>query len=109
MRYDFGAIEPYVLLGRDTYARTSATTRADVDYWLVGTRFSAGQHAIVVNVMQRDVQASLRGLRKRQQLAYTYALSKRTELQAFIDRDGVDSSRSNVSVRAIGAGVRHDF
>ncbi|MBD9393284.1 porin [Acidovorax sp. ACV01] len=109
MRYDFGAIEPYVLLGRDKYARTSVTTRADVDYWLVGTRFSAGQHAIVVNVMQRDVQASLRGLRKRQQVAYTYALSKRTELQAFIDRDGIDSSRSNVSVRAIGAGVRHDF
>jgi predicted porin len=51
----------------------------------------------------------VRGLRKRQQVAYTYALSKRTELQAFIDRDGIDSSRSNVAVRAVGAGVRHDF
>ncbi|GKT19420.1 porin [Acidovorax sp. SUPP2522] len=109
VRYDFGAIEPYVLLGRDAYAKASATARTDVDYWLVGSRFSAGPHALVVNVMQRDVQASVRGLRKRQQVAYTYALSKRTELQAFIDRDGIDSSRSNVAVRAVGAGVRHDF
>lgn len=109
LRYDFGAVEPYVLLGRDRYATTSATARADVDYWLVGSRFSAGQHALVVNAMQRDVQASRQGLRKRQQVAYTYALSKRTELQAFIDRDGIDSSRSNVAVRAVGAGVRHDF
>lgn len=109
VRYDFGAIEPYVLLGRDAYAKASATARTDVDYWLVGSRFSAGPHALVVNAMQRDVQASVRGLRKRQQVAYTYALSKRTELQAFIDRDGIDSSRSNVAVRAVGAGVRHDF
>ncbi|GKS85666.1 porin [Acidovorax sp. SUPP1855] len=109
VRYDFGAIEPYVLLGRDAYAKASATARTDVDYWLVGSRFSAGPHALVVNVMQRDVQASVRGLRKRQQVAYTYALSKRTELQAFFDRDGIDSSRSNVAVRAVGAGVRHDF
>ncbi|GKS74426.1 porin [Acidovorax sp. SUPP950] len=109
VRYDFGAIEPYVLLGRDAYAKASASARTDVDYWLVGSRFSAGPHALVVNVMQRDVQASVRGLRKRQQVAYTYALSKRTELQAFIDRDGIDSSRSNVAVRAVGAGVRHDF
>ncbi|MDP4073869.1 porin [Acidovorax sp. A1169] len=115
LRYDFGAVEPYVLLGRDRYAASSATAtatataRADVDYWLVGSRFSTGPHALVVNLMQRDVQASQRGLRKRQQMAYTYALSKRTELQAFIDRDGIDSSRSNVAVRVVGAGMRHDF
>ncbi len=109
VRYDFGAVEPYVLLGRDTYAKTPATARANVDYWLVGSRFSTAPHALVVNVMQRDVQASAKGLRKRQQLAYTYALSKRTELQAFIDRDGIDSSRGNVAVRVVGAGVRHDF
>lgn len=109
LRYDFGAIEPYVLLGRDRYAAASTAVRADVDYWLVGSRFSGGPHALVVNLMQRDVQASQRGLRKRQQVAYTYALSKRTELQAFIDRDGIDSSRSNVAVRVVGAGVRHDF
>lgn len=109
VRYDFGAIEPYVLRGRDRYENKPGSTRADVDYWLVGAKFIAGPHAVVLNVMQRDVQASLRGMRKRQQLAYTYALSKRTELQAFIDHDGIDSSRSNVAVRAVGAGIRHDF
>jgi predicted porin len=55
------------------------------------------------------VQTSLTGKRKREQLSYQYALSKRTELQLFYDKDGIDSSRSNVRVRALGAGVRHDF
>ena len=108
-RYDFGAIEPYVLWGRDRYNNSPGNTRADVDYWLAGAKFTAGPHAVVLNVMQRDVQTHLHGTRKRQQLAYTYALSKRTQLQAFVDRDGIDSSRSNVAVRAVGAGVRHDF
>lgn len=109
VRYDFGAIEPYVLRGRDRYKNNAGSTRADVDYWLIGTKFTAGAHAVVLNVMQRDVQTNLRGARKRQQLAYTYDLSKRTQLQAFVDHDGIDSSRSNVTVRAVGAGIRHDF
>lgn len=110
LRYGgFGAIEPYGLWGRDRYHHQAGRTRADVDYWLVGARLRQGAHSVVLNLMQRDVQASLAGKRRRQQLAYTYALSKRTELQAFVDHDGVDSSRTNVAVRAIGAGVRHDF
>ncbi|MCJ0763987.1 porin [Variovorax terrae] len=109
LRYSFGAIEPYVLVGRDQYQNKPGSSRADVGYRLVGAKYSQGLHAVVLNVMQRDVQTSLNGQRKRQQLAYTYALSKRTELQAFVDRDGIDSSRSNVAVRAIGAGIRHDF
>ncbi|MGH6638717.1 MAG: porin, partial [Polaromonas sp.] len=108
VRYEFGAIAPYVLAGRDTYNNTAAK-RNHVNYWIVGAKYSQGAHAVVLNLMQRDVQASLVGKRKRQQLAYTYALSKRTELQAFIDRDGVDSSKANVAIRAIGAGIRHDF
>jgi predicted porin len=108
LRYDFGAIEPYVLAGRDSYKNT-ATTRRDVGYWIVGAKYSQNAHAVTLNLMKRDVQASLTGERKRWQLGYAYALSKRTELQAFIDRDGVDSSKSNVAIRAIGAGIRHDF
>lgn len=109
LRYDFGAIEPYVLWGRDRYNHKPGVSRAEVDYWLVGGRFHHGAHAVVLNLMQRDVQTALSGTRRRQQLAYTYALSKRTELQAFVDHDSVDSSRPNVAVRAIGAGLRHDF
>jgi predicted porin len=108
LRYSLGAFEPYALVGRDSY-HNNATSRADVDYWIVGGKYSQNAHAVTLNLMKRDVLASLTGERKRWQLAYTYALSKRTELQAFIDRDGVDSSRSNVAIRAIGAGVRHDF
>ena len=109
LRHDFGGIESYVLWGRDRYNHKAGSSRADVDYWLVGARLRQGAHSVVLNLMQRDVQTSLTGKRRRQQLAYTYALSKRTELQAFVDHDGVDSSRTNVAVRAVGAGVRHDF
>ncbi|HET6827359.1 MAG TPA: porin [Ramlibacter sp.] len=108
LRYDLGAFEPYLLVGRDIF-NNNATSRHEVDYWIAGTRWSQNAHAVVLNVMRRDVLTSRTGERRRWQLAYTYALSKRTELQVFIDRDGVDSSRSNVAVRALGAGVRHDF
>ena len=101
LSYAFGPVAPYALIGRDTYKNT-ATSRRDVDYWIVGAKYSQNAHAVALNLMQRDVQTSLGGKRKRQQLAYFYALSKRTELRAFIDHDGVDSSRRNVAVRAMG-------
>jgi len=108
LRYDFGDIEPYVLFGREYFNKTR-TSRHDVNYWLVGARYATGAHGLVFNLMKRDVQTSLTGERRRWQLGYTYALSKRTELQAFYDRDGIDSSRTNVAVRAFGVGIRHDF
>jgi predicted porin len=101
-------LELYVLGGVDRYKNT-ATRRRDVQYAMVGTAYSQGSHKLVFNLFQRDVQASLTGERERQQLSYQYFLSKRTDLQAFIDNDGIDSSRSNVRVRAIGMGVRHNF
>lgn len=108
LRYALGAIEPYAMVGRDTYQNTAAS-RHRVNWWMVGAKYSQNAHSVVLNLMQRDVQTSLSGKRRRQQLAYTYALSRRTELQAFIDHDGVDSSRAGVAIRAIGAGIRHDF
>jgi len=107
-RYSFRAIEPYVLLGTDRF-NSSGTRRRSVDYWLVGVEATVGSHAVVVNLMERDVPTSLTGTRKRQQFAYVYRLSKRTQLQAFYDRDGVDSSRPDVRIRALGTGLRHDF
>jgi predicted porin len=101
-------LELYVLGGVDRYNNT-ATRRRDVQYSVLGSAFTVGQHKLVLNLMERDVQSSLTGKRKRQQLSYQYFLSKRTDLQAFFDNDGIDSSRSNVRVRAIGMGVRHNF
>ena len=98
----------YALVGLDTYKNTT-TTRQDVEYKLLGTAYTMGQHKVVLNTMRRDVQSSLTGVRTKNQLSYQYLLSKRTDLQAFIDKDSVDSSRSNVKVRAIGLGVRHNF
>ncbi len=101
-------LELYALGGVDRYKNTS-TRRRDVQYTIVGTTYTQGAHKLVLNLMHRDVQTSLTGDRKRTQLSYQYFLSKRTDLQAFYDNDGIDSSRSNVRVRAIGAGVRHNF
>jgi predicted porin len=101
-------LDVYLLGGEDRYNNT-ATRRRDVQYAIVGAGYTQGGHKVVFNLMQRDVQTSLTGERKRGQLSYQYFLSKRTDLQAFIDNDGIDSSRSNVRVRAIGAGVRHMF
>ncbi|MBL8342878.1 MAG: porin [Rubrivivax sp.] len=102
------AMDVYLLGGVDRYKNT-ATQRRDVQYAVLGTSYTQGQHKVVFNLMQRDVQTSLTGERDRKQLSYQYFLSKRTDLQAFIDNDGIDSSRSNVRVRAIGVGIRHNF
>jgi predicted porin len=108
-RYNAGVVEPYALVGRDRYNNT-ATTRRDVNWWIVGAKATQGANTLVVNVMQRDVQSSLTGKQKRWQAAYLYAMSKRTQLQFLADDDGVNSaSKSNVKVRAFGAGIRHDF
>ncbi|NRF70264.1 porin [Aquincola sp. S2] len=108
VRYDGGAIEPYVLFGVDRY-RNTASTRRDVKYAIVGALYRAGQHSLVLNLLQRDVQANRSGDRRRVQAAWLYALSKRSELQAFADSDGIDSTKSNVRVRALGAGIKHVF
>jgi predicted porin len=108
-RYDLSLIEPYAMYGRDRYNNT-ATTRREVNWWVVGAKATQGANTFVVNVMQRDVQSSLTGKQKRWQAAYMYAMSKRTQFQLFIDDDGVNSaSKTNVKVRAFGAGIRHDF
>jgi predicted porin len=108
-RYNAGVIEPYAMYGRDTYKNT-ATTRSDVNWWIVGAKATQGPNTLIINLMQRDVQSSLTGKQKRWQAAYLYAVSKRTELQFLVDDDGVNSaSRTNVKVRAFGAGVRHNF
>lgn len=106
--YDFGSVEAYLLGGNDRY-RNTASSRRTVAYGIVGAAFRHGPHKLVLNLLRRDVQRSPSGVRERWQLGWQYALSKRTELQAFVDHDGVDSSRTDVKVRAIGAGIRHDF
>lgn len=102
------AMDIYMVGGKDRYKNTS-TRRRDVQYLQLGTSYTQGPHKLVFNLFTREVQASLTGERRRQQLSYQYFLSRRTDLQLFFDNDGIDSSRSNVRVRAIGAGVRHNF
>jgi predicted porin len=108
VRYAFKNVEPYLLYGRESYTST-ATSRDSVNYWLAGTKFSTGPHAFVVNIMERDLQISRTAGRTKQQAAYMYALSKRTELQFFVDRDEADTSKLNVTKMTYAAGIRHAF
>ncbi len=101
-------LELYGLWGKDRY-NNSATRRGSVAYSVIGTAYTKGSHKLVVNWMGREVQTSLTGERPRAQLSYQYFLSRRTDLQAFYDRDAIDTSRSNVRVKAVGLGIRHNF
>ncbi|MBI5719298.1 MAG: porin [Burkholderiales bacterium] len=108
LRLKMGQFSPYALLGADRFNST-ASTRRKVAYALLGTDVRLDLHTLVLNLLQRDVQAAPAGERRRVQAAWLYALSKRTELQAFADNDGIDSSRPNVRVRAFGTGIKHLF
>ena len=101
-------LEVYALGGIDQYQNTP-TRRRDVRYAVVGTAYTTGPHKLVFNLFQRDVQASPTGDRRRYQVSYQHFLSKRTDLQAYYDHDGIDSSRSDVRVRTLGLGLRHNF
>ena len=108
VRYDFGMFEPYALVGVDRYAAKTGNRRS-VRYWIAGVKAGADAHAVVFNLLGRQVLTNPNGDRRRAQLAYMYKLSKRTELQAFVDVDDADSSKSKDRTRALGAGIRHDF
>ena len=108
MRYDFGMFEPYALIGVDRFAPKTGNRRS-VRYWIAGVKAGVDAHSVVFNLLNRQVLANPKGDRRRAQLAYMYKLSKRTELQAFVDVDDVDSSKPNDRTRAIGTGIRHDF
>jgi predicted porin len=108
VRYNMGFVQPYAMYGVDNYKGTSKT-RDDVKWWLVGARVPIGDHSIVGNYAVREVQANLIGERKRAQVAFIYKFSRRTELSAYVDRDGIDSSRTGVAIRTLGTAIRHDF
>ena len=107
-RVKLGPVSPYVLVGEDRFKNT-ATSRRTVRYALVGAAAPGGPHTPGLNHMERAEPGHQRRARQRWQAAWLHALSKRTELQAFYDHDGIDSSRSNVRVKALGAGIKHVF
>lgn len=108
LNYNFKPFDIYYVLGTDRYLNTTTTRRA-VKYSVLGGTYSQGVHKVVVNLMKRDVQSSLTGVRNRYQVSYQHLLSRRTQLQFFYDNDGIDSSKTNVRVKALGMGVRHNF
>jgi predicted porin len=106
--YDFGSVNAYGLVGRDTYKGT-ATTREDVDFWLLGASVDIGSGKLTANYMERDVQADRDGTLKKFQVGYGYRLSKRTQVYALYDRDDPNSNAQDDLIRNVSVGIQHNF
>lgn len=106
--YDFGVVKAYGTYGRDSYNNT-ATSRADVDYWLVGASAPFGASRVTANYMEREVQTDRNGKLKKFQIGYSYSLSKRTQLYALYDREDPNSNVANDRISIISTGIQHNF
>lgn len=106
--YDFDFLNAYGIWGRDSYKNT-ATSRDDVDFWLLGASVKAGPGKVTANYMERDVQTDRNGTLKKFQVGYSHPLSKRTSLFALFDRDDPNSRLPNDLIRNISAGIQHNF
>lgn len=115
VRWDTGFISPYFVSGTDKYVQNISTTtrlatnRAKVNYSIAGADYVFGKHTVALNFLSRDIQSQLIGVRKMTQLGYSYALSEKDTLQAYIQNDGVDDSKTNNKVRVIGAAYLYRF
>lgn len=108
--YDFGVAKVSALYGRDRYNAT-ATSRAAVDYWLLGFAlpFGAGRHQVVANYMKRDTQSDILGKGSNFQAGYIYHASKRTKLYASYDREQLNASKAGNLSNTISSGIQHRF
>ena len=106
--YDFDQLKAYGLYGRDGY-RNNATSRKDVNYWLVGASYDVGLNNITANYMERAVLTDKKGTLKKFQIGYAYRMSKRTQIYAIYDRDDPNSNAQNDVIRNVSFGIRHDF
>ncbi len=108
--YDFGAFRAWAVAGNDNY-QDAPTTRAKVGIRLVGASLEVGKPGskVIANYMTRDVQSDRGGVLKKFQVGYSYAMSKRTSLYAFYDRQDPNSRLPNDEIRSIGVGMQHNF
>lgn len=115
LRLSTGFISPYFVTGTDKYvqnfdAKTKlATNRSKVNYSVWGADYSTGKHTIALNFLSRDIQTQLVGVRKMTQLGYTYDLSPKDTLQAYVQNDGVDDSKTNNHVKVFGMAYLYRF
>lgn len=106
--YDFGGVTAYGVYGRDSFNAT-ATTRSDVDFWLVGAQWESGASRVIANYMEREVQGDPNGTLKKFQAGYGHRLSKRTTVYVIYDRDDPNSNRPNDVIRNYSVGIQHNF
>lgn len=115
LRLSTGFISPYFVTGTDKYvqyfdAKTKlASNRSKVHYAVAGAEYSSGKHTLALNLLSRDIQTQLVGVRKMTQFAYTYDLSPKDILQAYVQNDGVDNSKTNNHVKVFGMAYLYRF
>ena len=105
---DLGMLNTYGIYGRDTFKNT-ATTRNDVNFWLLGASVDLGLGTLTANYMERDVQKDKSGTLKKLQAGYSYKLSKLTSVFALYDRDDPNSNASNDVIRNFSVGIQKNF
>lgn len=106
--YDFGAVRAWLLFNRDN-TQAGPTSRSKTDVHYVGASWDLGNGKLVGNYMTKDVQTDRNAKLKRYQLGYLYNLSKRTNVYTFLDRSDPNNRVANDVVRAVGAGIQHNF
>ncbi len=107
--YDFKVVKAYGIYGRDSYVNT-ATTRGEVDYWLLGASAPVGPSGeVIANYMRRDVQAATSGQLRKLSVGYGHKLSKRSQLYAIFDHEDPSSAVDNNEIRTVSLGIQHKF
>ncbi len=108
-KYDFN-----VAIAHLAYARNTGTGTADNNDLLVGVTLPFGAHSIMASYIRKDDKSVANADAKQAALAYTYALSKRTNLYASyakISNDNGATFKTNGGFgdREANFGIRHKF
>ena len=108
-KYDFN-----VAIAHLAYARNTGTGTVDNNDLLVGVTLPFGAHSVMASYIRKDDKSVANADAKQAALAYTYALSKRTNLYASyakITNDNTATYKTNGGFgdREANIGIRHKF
>lgn len=108
-KYDFG-----MAIAHLAYARNRDDAALDSNDLLIGVTVPFGPHAIMASYIRKDDKSIANADAKQAAVAYTYALSKRTNLYASYakisnDNSAVYKTNGGFGDREANIGIRHKF
>jgi predicted porin len=112
-KYDFNMAIAHLAYARNT-GTTTSTGLVDSNDLLVGLTVPFGAHAVMASYIRKDDKLAVNADAKLASLAYTYSLSKRTNLYASyakITNDNTAAYKTNGGFgdREANIGIRHKF